>query len=281
MDGTYGVGGRSDLVDTGADDHGRFIEALADDSVIVGGGGVSTGHIAARFLPNGTLDPAYGTAGVFGSGGGATTLGMVAREDGSVIIGGAVFFFELFAGATLVTPDGQRDTRLRGGTPLGSFGAVDIAAGNDNSFGMAIGVDGNLYMSASTSTNNGDVSVIKFDAAQIADYVDDTTADWDTAGNLNLFGACLAGVAGGASSGGGSWVVDTFGTAGDCAADDSEPWNAIDDDGLGASAKVAESTGSGTTNAQALIRFGLRTRSDEPPGLYSAPITFEAVAPNV
>ena len=88
------------------------------------------------------------------------------------------------------------------------------------------------------------------------------------AASASLFGACLSSVAGGASA---QWTP----SAG-CAANDGPAWNAVPT----TATKIAYTAGPQPGNATANLRFGLRTASNQAPGDYIAPITFDLVAPN-
>ncbi len=99
-----------------------------------------------------------------------------------------------------------------------------------------------------------------------------STADW-SAGS-SMFGACLASVGSGAFTDGTTWSVDAAGTAGDCAAVNTDPWNAISST-PSAVARVPSTTTAGTAS----LRFGMRTSASQPAGDYVAHITFEVVAP--
>ncbi|MCB0879006.1 MAG: hypothetical protein KDC46_08500, partial [Thermoleophilia bacterium] len=97
---------------------------------------------------------------------------------------------------------------------------------------------------------------------------DFTTAD------AALFGACLRTVSGAGVSG--TWTEDP---GANCAATDTDAWNAVPAT-LGApGSKVAESTTVGTVDATVALRFGVRTAPDQRLGSYVAPVVFEVVVP--
>jgi photosystem II stability/assembly factor-like uncharacterized protein len=151
-------------------------------------------------------------------------------------------------------------------TPGGVPGLLAIGAA-DSLTAYAVGYGGAIYTSSSVA---------------LADFVDNGTADWDTAGSLNLFGACLRDADLGATGGSGGWIEDTT-TGSDCADGDADPWNAIPAASPGA--KIASIAApddiGGATDPVVHLRFGLRTKVDQPPGRYLAPITFQVVAPAV
>lgn len=151
-------------------------------------------------------------------------------------------------------------------TPGGAPALYAIAA-SDSLTGYAVGFGGAIYTSNS---------------AAIPDFVNNGTADWDTAGSLNLFGACLRDADLGAAGGGGGWIEDTN-TGSDCADGDSDPWNAIPAGapGVKIASIAAPDAEAGATDPVAHLRFGFRAKDDQPAGRYLAPITFQVVAPAV
>lgn len=108
----------------------------------------------------------------------------------------------------------------------------------------------------------------------VADYLDDGTADWDTVATRNLFGACLRAATSGAAFDVSTWTPDAA-----CPALDGTRWHAIPATATAAS-KVVHNGSTGDADSIASLRFGFRTRSDQAPGTYFAPVTFEVVAPN-
>lgn len=148
-------------------------------------------------------------------------------------------------------------------TPPGLLGVS--AADATNVF--AVGVGGVIYTTPGTP---------------VSDFADDGSADWDTVGSIDLFGACLRDADLGAAGGGGGWVEDTN-AGSDCADGDADPWNAIPAASPGAkiAATNVPDAEAGATDPVAHLRFGFRTLDNQPPGRYLAPITFQVVAPAV
>ncbi|MCZ4497198.1 MAG: hypothetical protein JWM25_1783, partial [Thermoleophilia bacterium] len=143
---------------------------------------------------------------------------------------------------------------------------------------VASGTTRNLNALTSTSAgtllyaaNSGEIGVSALHA--VTDY-NPTTANWTGAGT-NAFGACLAGVAGGAAAGGGTWTTDVHGVAGDCLQDDLEPWSPV----TTTSEVIATAAVPGPTTFEAKVRFGFRSGTAQAAGSYSAPILFDVVAP--
>lgn len=101
--------------------------------------------------------------------------------------------------------------------------------------------------------------------AAVADY-GAAGATWG-ATDGGLFGACLQTVGGAAAA------VTWTASAGTCDPNDATPWNAIP----AAATSVAQNAAPGTGSVD--LVFGFRAVPSQPPGTYTAGITFEAVAP--
>ncbi len=120
------------------------------------------------------------------------------------------------------------------------------------------------------------IALAKFTAAgTVQDYDSVANDDWDNAADVNLFGACLR-----QQTGAGVNAIWTVDGNNDCTATDSDPWKKIVTSATTTGAKIAESTTVGTVDATTRLRFGFRTKSDQPPDDYYAPLVFEVVAPN-
>ncbi|MCW2921856.1 MAG: hypothetical protein JWL76_1730 [Thermoleophilia bacterium] len=103
-------------------------------------------------------------------------------------------------------------------------------------------------------------------ARQVADY--GAGATFGGASSTSTFGVCLQSLSGAALSSG--WTVD----GGTCTATDTDPWR-----GIGTTPIDVGTVASGATGTATFV-WGARPRVDQPPGRYTAGITFEAVAPN-
>lgn len=133
---------------------------------------------------------------------------------------------------------------------------------------------------------DGDIDELRFQtgvrtAAQIGSYhvgrVQDYangSNDWDTAAaTTRAFAACLREVADGGATDGTTWVANAG-----CTQTDDPWWRPVVATGATAGSKVAIAP-SGDIDAKARLRFGIRLPNSQQPGLYTAPITFEVVAP--
>ena len=105
-------------------------------------------------------------------------------------------------------------------------------------------------------------------ATAFGDYAD-AGPNW-TAGT-SLFGACLRDSIG--TNVTANWTVDPG-----CTASGTGVWKGIPATSAAPEAKIAGATSA--TTARVRLRFGLKVAPAQPPGRYSAGITFEVVAPN-
>ncbi len=153
-----------------------------------------------------------------------------------------------------------------GWTDLANGVAQNAHAMFDAGDGRVVVVGDNAYSGA------GPARIARLGGEQVLDY----GAGGTWASGANVFGACLVGVAAGATTDAGTWTVDSDG---DCADGDADPWRAIPTTTAPAGAKVAEAP-SGDFDAEAHLRFGFRAATSQAPGRYVAPIEFEVLAPD-
>jgi hypothetical protein len=105
----------------------------------------------------------------------------------------------------------------------------------------------------------------------IADYGGGTTF-----ASASAFGVCLRDASAGALTDVSTWTKDADG---DCADGDADPWKGVAQTTAGAAAKIAYASGF-TSTARVDLRFGVKVATDQPPGVYLAPVTFEVLAPS-
>ncbi len=109
---------------------------------------------------------------------------------------------------------------------------------------------------------------------RVTDYAN-TTLDWDTdAMTTNMFGVCLDSAIDGAATDGSTFVPNAG-----CPQADGTGWRAIAATSADAASKVAYSP-TGDLDGKANLRFGFRPKTNQVPGDYEAPLTFEVIAPN-
>ena len=151
---------------------------LADGSIIasgftnVSGSGVQYDLFAARVLPGGSLDPAFGTGGTtivaFDQGGGDVDVasGLAIAPGGGIVIAATVFTaasgFDI--GLVRLRPDGSLDPSFgTGGRAL--IGLNAGGAGNDEARDLAIDGSGRLYVAGvvDVASGNTDAMVARLD----------------------------------------------------------------------------------------------------------------------
>ena len=254
-----------------------------DGKVIVVGkhwGAVDYEMLVARYTSTGALDTA-----TFAAPDGFASLSVLGGEDEArqvELVGDRIHVVGLSFGSGSLTmarflPNGSLDTTF--GAPNGYVNLPWIGALANYPNAMDVR-DGALYVTAHHDGGpTHDLLVVKWGAPKVDDYVDDGSADWDTAGSIDLFAACLRSTGDGAFSGGTAW---TPGPPTTCPAADRAYGHAVPS--ASPRANVAYTTApdvaGGATDPYANLRFGFRTRSDQPAGLYVAPLTFDVIAPN-
>jgi uncharacterized delta-60 repeat protein len=241
------------------------IAVQADGKVVLGGNVSDTvGRWAlVRYSSSGAVDTSFGSSGwaVLPYGISHAGIRYVTPEpNGQLTVGGSVRLGSFDYAVSRLNANGTADTTL---DPSG-FAGFDVT-GDDQPQDAVKVADNSLVQVG--GNNSGGITMVKHAAPTIADYVS-TTTDW-TAGS-GMFGACLVDVTGtGATA---SWVKDAT-----CAATDGTYWNAVPS----TPTTIAQSLTSTTTNATALLRFGLRPSATQKPGYYGATIDFDVVAPAV
>jgi hypothetical protein len=157
-------------------------------------------------------------------------------------------------------PDGTLDTTFGGGDGI----ATRSATNTGGQHGGLAASEGRLYLGGGT----GRIQVVRFggDGGSVPDYAHPGT-NFGSAGGA--FGACLRT----SSNATATW---TPGPGLSCAGDGAH-WNGIPRTTVAAGAEVATAA-TATSNAQVVLRFGVAA-STTARGSYSAPISFEVVAP--
>jgi len=150
-------------------------------------------------------------------------------------------------------------------TPIG----ITLAAEGGNSF------DGEKDEIRIDNVARTEGEIYSYFAGSVDQYSNTGAAgdkDWSsTAATTRMFGACLSS----APNATANWVASST-----CPKLDNGSWRAIPASPADAGSKVA-STASGVANGTANLRFGFRGNGDLPPGSYTAPLVFEAIAPAV
>lgn len=266
-------------------EQGRSLEIQPDGKLLLGGYsrvGTTDDFAVVRYTNTGALDASFASGGKLTVPVGAATdqaSGISLQPDGTVVLAGYSFngTRDNFA-LVRITSDGTVDTRF--GT--NGVSTYDAWPGASQASAVTLETDGRLVATGTVNNgSNNDFGVIRTTSPQvIPDYLDDGTADWDTVGPTALFGVCLRSATGGASAGAGAW---TAGPAATCPATDGSFWNAIPATQPGSKVAFASTSDAqgGGSDPTVNLRFGFRSRPDQFPGTYVAPIVFTVVAPNV
>jgi hypothetical protein len=170
------------------------------------------------------------------------------------------------------------------GAPDYSFDSDGVRAypfgpGADSAGAILESFDGTLLLVGSVTPGNSNFGLQLIDSIPVDDFADDGSADWNTVGSLDLFGACLRSVTGGASTDVSTW---TPGPGSACPSTDGTYWKPVGSSLPGS--KIAFDSSSdiqgGASDPTVNLRFGFRTMIDQPAGGYFAPLLFEVTAPN-
>ncbi len=160
LDPSFGIGGKVTTDFFGGLDEPSGLVALADGSLVAAGfanEGPPRDFALARYTPNGTLDPSFGT------GGKVTTdfygftdhaqAGLVVQPDGKLVAAGASFTF--FTGGNYdfalarYQPDGTLDPNFGSGGKV----TTGISGFDDQAFALALQPDGKLVAAGEASAD--------------------------------------------------------------------------------------------------------------------------------
>lgn len=192
IDGGFGLGGFVTNDFFGTDEQvfavatmrdGRFVAAGKVTATNVTGNGSSENMAIARYLPNGTLDPSFGSAGLVHvdiDSASDEVRAVRVLSDNSVLAAGSLSTSShADFGILKLRADGSRDTTF-GEPDIGStrkgYVRFDIAGVNfhDNAYAMALQRDGRIVLAGTTPVfhdgfNYGQVAVARFTADGVLD----------------------------------------------------------------------------------------------------------------
>ena len=252
-------------------DSGAASVIVARDGDIVATGWADNGTdydaVLVRLNPDGSLDTGFSGDGrvvVAGGTGYQDGLALVEQEDGRILVTGTVQVGgddQVFVAR--VTADGNIDADLDADSGAGAgLITTDVTATDDVGRDIALLPDGDIVVAGSTDGTAGDTLILRFGGIALPDY-DGASYGFGT----EMFGACLTGTSAVAD-----WTVNAS-----CPATDGAYWNPVGT----TAAKVAHTSAAGTVGATVNLQFGVSLLASQSPGSYVAPITFEAVAPDV
>lgn len=286
LDGGFGTGGWAYSTLGGAGSAiGTDLFLQADGKLLVAGAATAdTLSVLWRVSSTGVDDATFGPGGyrTFDVAGTEQLSSVYQDADGRIIAGGLA---DAGAGkrplVMRLSSTGAFDTTFSGdGWDVVSTGGDVTDPVTEYAYDVTPWNDGTILWTGKRESGgaNDDHLLVRYDNVTVSDY-DDLVAndDWATAGK-NLFGACLRSVANGAVSGGTGWAEAPANT---CDMNDGTHWHGIPAASPGskiASIAAPDAQG-GATDPTINLRFGFRTKLDQPPGTYLAPVTFEVVAP--
>lgn len=236
----------------------------SDGKYVIAGSVAFGDHGLVRFNANGSLDTTFGTSGMTVNTAAGSAGDAYQQRDGAIIIAGqtpASGDFEI----TRYRPNGLLDTSfgVNGGA------SSTVGDGTDKASAIIPTADGRLLLAGFAFVSGvRRFGLLEYEGIVVEDFAT-STADWTT--GANSFGACLHTVTAATAT----WPL--AGT-GNCTTSLGGNWKAIPSTSGAAGSAIAQA-GIGVTSAVARLRFGLRTATSQPPGMYVAPVSFEVVAP--
>ena len=251
--------GRQTLNLAAGNDEAQGVAMQADGKFILAGSSTDGGGVerigVVRINATGGPDSSFGGGAqrLTYSSGNEYAEGVLAQPDGSVLLTGAADGYTN-SGLLRLTANGQLDTSFDTDGKL----VINGGAGSEGLSRPTIGADGRIVVAGDV---NGDTHVISLLGTQYTDFAGAWTG--------SRFGACLETL----SAGTNVWPV--AGTN-NCVITTPANWRGVAAQSGDASAIVAQ-TATGT--ATAAFRFGLLVDTAQSPGTYSAPMSFEVVAP--
>lgn len=264
MDTTFDVDGKTTtFLSTSTERGHELMRTAAGKYVLAGSAGFSDTGLA-RYNADGTLDTSFGSSGTTILTAAGAGMGALQQLDGKIVVVGTQGGdFEVSRFDADGTVDGSFDGDGIGTTPVGD--------GHDEARSVVAAADGRLLVAGhATVATVAHAGVVQLGGTTTINDFASPTYDW--VNGTDVFGACLHGL----SNATASWPLAG---AGNCSTALDANWRGVVASQGSAGAKVA-SAATGATNASAAFRFGLRTASSQPPGMYTAVVAFEVVAPN-
>jgi uncharacterized delta-60 repeat protein len=176
LDPSFGGGQGSVLTDLSLDDYAHGLALQPDGKIVVCG--TDGNAMVVRYLPDGTLDPAFGTGGIAGA---IITVGpdvarsVVVQSNGRIVLAGSGdgdFVLARF------NPDGTPDASFSGDGEV----RTDFLGDADSALGLALDANGDLIAAGFAGNGNGsdlafaryeatdpDISVLTAGAAELVD----------------------------------------------------------------------------------------------------------------
>ncbi len=240
------------------DDLAQGLAQQPDGTFVLGGSSTDGGGVervgVVRIAATGGVDTSFGGGQrLTYSSGNEYAEGVLVQPDGGVLLTGAADNYTN-SGLARLSANGQLDVSFDTDGKL----VINGGAGSEGLGRPAIGPDGRIVVAGGV---NGDTLVVSLIGTQYTDFAGTWTG--------SRFGACLETLSGGTNT----WPVAG---SNNCVIATPANWRGVAAQSGDASAIVAQ-TATGT--ATAAFRFGLQVDTAQSPGTYSAPLSFEVVAP--
>jgi uncharacterized delta-60 repeat protein len=260
-DTTFGTNGLGQIPIPGTSGGEIYSLAIQPSGRIVAVGdawSASTEFGGVAFTPAGVVDTTWGNSGTFWENVGpydSQAYGSLATPDRIYVTGLVVRDAQNWAELHVLDRNGQLDTSFSGD------GKIDL--GDDTFYFETMAtVEGDQGLAV---ISWGDFLTRRWDVERIPDYAD-ASADWND--GSGAFGICLA------SAG---TATATWPSTGTCPQSDGTNWRSVPRRSLDATSTAVSRPAAGTSTAT--FRFGLRVPSTQKAGRYTAPVSFEVVAP--
>jgi uncharacterized delta-60 repeat protein len=145
LDPGFGTGGKVTTDFNGFTDHAYALAVQADGKLVAAGGaGTATGDFGlARYNPDGTLDPSFGTGGKVTTdfaGGFDRATALAVQADGKLVAAGFTQGAGVDFALARYDPDGSLDPSFGTGGQV----TTDFNGGTDEAFALAVQADGKL-----------------------------------------------------------------------------------------------------------------------------------------
>jgi uncharacterized delta-60 repeat protein len=225
----------------------------------------------ARLGANGQLDPTFNSGAVLkytvpGATADWCDMGVVASPEGGAYVAGdgTVGGVDIIHVEKILPNGSGLDTSwASSGARTFNYGTLE-----ESQYGGVVMQDGRIYLGGDGGAGSWDLIAARVGGgASVPDYGTNT---W--AAGSNFFGVCLKSDANASNV----WTVAPGNT---CGTSDGGWWHAVPTSD-NASAKVA-TAGAGVTNGSVSLIFGLKSASNQSPGLYTAPILVDVLSPMV
>ncbi len=168
LDPTFGRGGRQ-FTDFGSKIDEAFGAAIQSDGKIiaVGGGGTGFGgdFVVARYLPDGSLDPSFGTGGAvqtdFNRSADAA-FAVAIQSDGKIVVAGQSF--PTYTDGNFALARYEPDGSLDGAFGIGGLVTTDFGGTSDIGRALVVLGDGRILVGGNTTSATTDFGVARYNA---------------------------------------------------------------------------------------------------------------------